>query len=78
MVVLSNESRSKIKEISVHGYPKLTNINTHFNNEEQHSISNVDIFGPKGGIKSADNFKLSYYIPTEPGISGGPIFTKIG
>jgi hypothetical protein len=56
----------------------MTNLKAHPDNQDQHSISNVDIYGAKGGMKSADDSKLSYYMPTEKGISGGPIFAKLG
>jgi V8-like Glu-specific endopeptidase len=37
----------------------------------------VDQYGAKGPINKADDLKLSYSMPTEVGISGGPIFTQL-
>ncbi len=76
MVVVSGPTRAKIEKISVQGYPIPTNKKMH-SISDQHSISCVDAYRADGPIKSADEGKIYYTVPTEIGISGGPIFTEL-
>jgi V8-like Glu-specific endopeptidase len=72
---LSEATCSQIKKISVYGYPIKTNQNDHSNKTDQSSIFMKNQYAASGPIKKVKDFRLTYQMPTEAGISGGPVFT---
>jgi hypothetical protein len=66
-----------VKEVSIYGYPvKTSQMAANLPDQDQSSIYIKDLHKATGPLKKASACKLSYNLPTEAGISGGPIFTQ--
>lgn len=65
-----------MKEISIYGHPVKTSQQA-LPDQDQSSVYMKNQYKASGNVKKVDDLKLSYKIPTEAGISGGPVFTLL-